>query len=259
MIASLPMYDFPELRAQTDALWQAIRVQLLARGLDEVPELLVRPEGALVDHWRLPGLLLSHTCGYPLMRLLPDVHVLGSFSVMAGGSAAAGRYRSVIVARADDARSSGGVAAFDGAGVAANDDGSLSGWVSLGWALSQAGARPGSVVFTGAHAMSVVAVRDGQADLASIDAHSYALFQRHRPDAVRGLVVVGEGPEVAVTPLVTARADLVEVLRDAVGVAILALPAEVLSALMITGWVPHGREDHMPVLDLARVASAALP
>jgi len=258
VIASLPMYDFPELRAQTDALWQAIRSQLRDRGVGDVPERLTRPEGELADHWRLPELLLSHTCGYPVVRLLPDLHVLGSFGVVAGGSSPAGRYRSVLVARADDPRSPGGVAAFDGARVAANDDGSLSGWISLGWALSQVDARPGSVVFTGAHAMSVVAVRDAEADLASIDAHSFALFREHRPDAVRGLVVVGQGPEVAVTPLITARGDLVEVLRSAVGDALEALPAEVLSALMITGWVPHGRDDHLPVLELARTALSAL-
>ena len=238
MIASLPMYDFPELRAQTDALWQAIRSQLLDRGVADVPELLTRPEGELADHWRLPELLLSHTCGYPVVRLLPDLHVLGSFGVAAGGSAPPGRYRSVLVARADD--------------------GSLSGWISLGWAFSQADARPGPVVFTGAHAMSVVAVRDAEADLASIDAHSFALFREHRPDAVRGLVVVGQGPEVAVTPLITARGDLVEVLRSAVGDALEALPAEVLSALMINGWVPHGRDDHLPVLELARTALSVL-
>ena len=111
--------------------------------------------------------------------------VLGSFAVVGGGDQP-GRYRSRLVARADDPRIGGGVAAFGGATAAANDDGSLSGWVSLGWAFGQAGALPGAVRFTGQHALSLLLVRDGLADIASIDAHSYALFCRHRPDSVAG-------------------------------------------------------------------------
>ena len=257
-VASLPMYDFPELRGHTDALWDAIAVQLRALGVDAVPRTLTRPDGPLVDHWLRPDLLLSHTCGYPVVRQLPGIHVLGSFSVVAGSSHA-GHYRSVVVARGDDRRVRGGLAAFEGASVAANDDGSLSGWVSLGWALAEAGIAPGQVTFTGQHALSVAAVRDRVADLASIDAHTYGLFCAHRADAVAGLVVVGHGPEVAVTPLVTARGELVDTLRSAVAAALVGLSTDVLRALMITGWVPHDRTDHEPVLELARKALSVLP
>ena len=61
------------------------------------------------------------------------------------------------------------------------------------------------------------------------------------------------------TPLICAQPDMVPALRRAVGVAIESLPPQVLSALMITGWVPHGREEHRHVLDLAATAASGLP
>jgi ABC-type phosphate/phosphonate transport system substrate-binding protein len=258
MYASLPMYDFPEIREHTDLVWGHLAAAARRNGLGDVPSLLTRPDGLLVDHWRRDDIFLSHTCGYPLVRALPNVHVLGSFSVEAGRSRP-GYYRSVIVARADDPRSAIGLAAFDGAPVAANGDDSLSGWVSLGWAMAEAGISAGPITFTGAHALSVLAVRDGIADAASIDAHSYALFSQHRPDSVAGLIVIGHGPEVAVTPLITARGELVDPLRAVVAEAVESLPQESLRALMITGWVPHGRAEHEPVKALAERALTVLP
>ena len=37
MIASLPMYDLPETRSATDALWAGIARHLRAEGVAEVP------------------------------------------------------------------------------------------------------------------------------------------------------------------------------------------------------------------------------
>ena len=256
-MASLPMYDFPEIRAHTNDLWAGMAHELIAVGIDDVPSALTRPDGPLVVHWRDNSLLLSQTCGYPVVRQLPDIHVLGSFAVVSGAERP-GHYRSVLVARRSDSRSLHGVAGFSGARAAANDDGSLSGWVSLGWAFAEAGASPGPVTFTGQHALSVVAVRDGHADIASIDSHSYSLFARHRPESVEGLVVVGHGPEVAVTPLFTAHTELVEPIRSAVARALNSASPKVLSELMITGWVSHGREDHDHVVQLAERALAVL-
>ena len=260
MIASLPMYDFPELVAHTDGLWQAIARHLTHCGVAPVPSALVRPSGALHDHWLDPGLLLSQTCGFPLVRVLTEAqHVLGSFAVTCGNPDRPGWYRSVIVCRADDARASDGLAAFDGAPVASNDVGSLSGWVSLGVALADAGIGPGPVTFTGGHAFSVEAVRAGVADLASIDAHSFSLFSAHRRVAVEGLRVIGHGPEVAMTPLFTAHAELVAVLREAVGAAMETIPPATRTALQIGGFVEGGREMHARVMELAAKAMTVMP
>lgn len=259
MIASLPMYDFPELVAHTDALWEEIARQLTHRGVASVPATLERPSGPLHDHWLDPRLLLSHTCGFPLVRVLTEAQlVLGSFAVASGRPGRPGWYRSVLVCRNDDARAPGGVAGFDGAPVAINDAGSLSGWVSLGAALADAGIRPGPITFTGAHAASVEAVRSGVADLASVDAHSFSLFSAHRPAAVEGLRVIGHGPEVAMTPLFTAHAELVSVLRASVVAAVDAIAPATRMALQIDGFVAGGREMHGQVPGLAAKAMTVM-
>ena len=260
MIASLPMYDLPEILAHTDALWEEIARQLTDRGVASVPSTLERPSGALHGHWLNPRLLLSQTCGFPLVRVLTDAqHVLGSFVVASGNPARPGWYRSVVVCRADDARASDGVAGFDGAPVAVNDAGSLSGWVSLGVALAEAGIHPGPITVTGAHAVSVAAVRSGSADLASIDAHSFSLFSAHRPCAVEGLQVIGHGPEVAMTPLITSHSELVGVLREAVAAAVREIAPPTRTALQIDGFVVGGRAMHDGVLGLAAQASTVMP
>ncbi len=260
MIASLPMYDFPELVAHTDALWTEIAQQLTRRAVASVPSTLVRPSGSLHGHWLDLELLLSQTCGFPLVRVLTDAqHVLGSFAVATGSPDRPGWYRSVLVCRTDDARASTGVNGFHNAPVAINDAGSLSGWVSLGVALADAGIRPGNITFTGGHAFSADAVRRGVADLASIDAHTFALLSAHRPAAVEGLRVIGHGPEVAMTPLITANAELVPVLREAVVAALDAVDSATRTALQLVGFVDGGREMHGQVRELAAKAMTVMP
>ena len=93
-IAALPMYDWPELRNETDALWANMRRRFLDHGID-APENLVRRNGdlppvpggirsadgtviaadpATLDPdgfdlsvlWRHPDLLISNTCWGPM-------------------------------------------------------------------------------------------------------------------------------------------------------------------------------------------------
>ena len=64
MIASLGMYDWPELRRATDAWWMGLRRHLVAAGFRDVPETFLRD--ANHEAWRSDALLLSQTCGYPL-------------------------------------------------------------------------------------------------------------------------------------------------------------------------------------------------
>ena len=67
-LAILPMYDWPGVRDETDALWTAIRTALLDTGLD-APEALTR-DIDLMEAWLSPDLLLGQTCGLPFTRAL---------------------------------------------------------------------------------------------------------------------------------------------------------------------------------------------
>jgi len=72
MIASLPMYDLPELRTATDAWWSGMAAALRRAGIDPVPDQLTRVD-SIAAVWRDPNLLLSQTCGYPLVREMADI------------------------------------------------------------------------------------------------------------------------------------------------------------------------------------------
>lgn len=102
-IAALPMYDWPESRADTDAEWQGLRARLMAAGID-APENIVRRNGDLpavaggildgegrviapdpatlpsseLDFptlWKHPALLFAQTCWGPMEEGL-DKHVI---------------------------------------------------------------------------------------------------------------------------------------------------------------------------------------
>ena len=63
MIASLPMYDWDEVRAPTDRLWGLVRDNLRASGV-AAPDALQRG-GDMWGDWLHPDLILSQTCGFP--------------------------------------------------------------------------------------------------------------------------------------------------------------------------------------------------
>jgi len=67
-VASLPMYDLPEVRAHTATWWKAVAAQLADAQLPlAVPQELLAP-GDGADYrgaWRSDRLLLSQTCGLP--------------------------------------------------------------------------------------------------------------------------------------------------------------------------------------------------
>ena len=126
-IAALPMYDWPEVRAEVDAQWAEMRQRLRASGID-APERLVRrnadmppvpggirdghgqviacdpaslpPDGLdLFTLWRHPNLILCQTCWGPLETsdLAGFVEVVGQpdYSDVEGGEG--GFYSSAIV------------------------------------------------------------------------------------------------------------------------------------------------------------------
>jgi ABC-type phosphate/phosphonate transport system substrate-binding protein len=101
-IAALPMYDWPEVRTETNAQWARIRDALRTAGID-APEKLTRETGDLYDFWRRPDILFAQTCWGPMGDGLAEhVHVIGQpdYSDVEGGEGQL--YRSVVVMRADN-------------------------------------------------------------------------------------------------------------------------------------------------------------
>lgn len=242
MIASLPMYDRPELRAETDRYWALIREELAARGID-APEGLRRGDAVLMPQWEDPELILSQTCGFPYRaRLHGRVDLVGTPDFGNEGCPP-GYYRSILIARADDPRE--GFAEFDGARIAFNDGMSQSGWAApINHAAAQ-GIRLLPGLETGSHRASFLAVAEGRADLAAIDALTWALISEF--EDVSGVKVVGATDPTPALPYITAKGRDAGAIFAAVAAAIARLDVQDRDRLHLRGIVAIPAEAYLAV------------
>jgi hypothetical protein len=225
MIAALPMYDRPELRAETDRLWSAIRDALRARGID-APEGLTRDREPW-DLWQSPDLILAQTCGLPFRARLHGRVALVATPDHDLPGCPPGHYCSVILAC--------GRALPDRPRVAINDRLSQSGWAALhAWTGARA-MRLGPVTVTGSHAASARAVASGTAELAAIDAQTW----RHliRFDGADPALEIARTPPTPGLPLITAATRDPAPIRAALADALLDLPQDIRAALDLHGFV----------------------
>lgn len=203
MIASLPMYDWPEVRDATDRWWQGLSRYLgVKMGLDRSP-----------DHfapWRRPDLAFSQTCGYPFTHEFKGLlHYLATPHYAVPGCEAAD-YCSLIMARVNQP-----LAAFRGGVAAVNNADSMSGMLALKLVFAPfatGGKFFASAFESGGHIKSMLAVRDGQADVCAIDAVCVAMARRYRPDYLKDLVEIARSPLVPGLPYVT-RGGNIEAMR----------------------------------------------
>ena len=200
MIASLGMYDFGALMGANDRFWALIRDHLRAAGID-APDALIRGEDAFWPTWQSPDLLLSQTCGYPFRAQLhgntrqvctPDYGL---------PDAAPGHYYSNFVVRHDDPRTN--LADFDSAPFAFNEDLSQSGWAAPQNHVAKLGLRLPPTYRSGGHRRSARAVADGVADIAALDAVTWALMQDVDP-VVQELRVIARTEPTPGLPYITA-------------------------------------------------------
>lgn len=172
----------------------------------------------LLPHWRDDQLLLSQTCGYPFVELLPDVQLVGTFLSSAQGCDGQ-RYRSWLVARSADENLT--LSDFRGRRAVCNSNDSHSGFNSLRYViapLAQDGKFFSATRFSGSHRQSLAALRAGEADIAAIDCITWALLRRNFPQELAGLEIIGETPLCAALPLITSAktdAATLEKLRSA--------------------------------------------
>ena len=258
--ASLPMYDLPEVRDDTDRLWAAIAEELRDGGVRGVPDSLERP----ADHhdaWRRPGLLLSQSCGYPVATELRDALRVVATPHYAAPGCDGNRYSSVVVVRASSRITTLG--ALRGAVCAYNSRDSQSGYNAFRSLIAPIAAGApffAEAVATGAHAASIDAVRDGRADVCAVDCVTWALLARHRSASLEGLEILCRSEPAPGLPLVTARdrtnAEL-ETIRRAL-VRAFARPdlTDTRDALLIRGLSVSTLDTYEPLLAMERAAVA---
>lgn len=250
-VAALGMYDLPEVRSATDAWWTVVAECLRDAGLDGVPARLDRGRPPS-DVWRDPALLLTQTCGYPLTHGFAGALTAVAVPSYAAEGCTPGRYRSAFVVRADDPAKD--LADLRGRRAAANEPDSQSGCNALRAAVAPlaAGARFfAAVAWTGAHRVSLAAVRDGTADVAAIDAVTFALLARHAPAETEGLRVLAWSAAAPALPYATRRGIAPEQRQRLVS-GLLAAAAHPDAAapcrtLLLTGMAPVDDAAYLPI------------
>ena len=188
------MYDWPEVREATDALWAGISRRLgVALPLDRRAD--------HISAWREPGLLFSQTCGYPFTHeFRGKLKLVATPHYGVEGCDGPG-YCSFIMAREHQP-----LEALRGRRAAVNNRDSMSGMLALKLVFAPLAAHGqffGEVIETGGHLRSLAAVRDGKADVCATDAVCVALARRYRPDELAGLVEIARSPMVPALPYVT--------------------------------------------------------
>jgi len=201
MISALPMYNSNPSRVAE--FWSAISEKLRESPGFDMPSELAWPSD-LLKHWQSKDLLISQACGYPLVTELKDkVRVVGAFHYRVPGCLGY-MCRSQLVVRANDSVTT--LRDLRGRRVAYNGTDSQSGYNSLRALvapLANNGKFFNGSLKTGSHQKSVMAVRDGLADIASIDCVSLAGFMKYTPEVARHIRVLGQSSSYPGLPLIT--------------------------------------------------------
>ena len=251
--AALPLYDWPELREATDGFWSILAQRLEAAGLSAPVELTRDQDPAIL--WDSPGLLISQSCGLRHVDGAARGTRIICAPVYEVEGCGAGRMSAVILGRRDGPAD---LAALQGARYAVEGPDSRFARAAL---LDAIGAPAlGETVWAPTPREALIALADGRAEAACLDALSWALARLHEP-AAAGLVPLAWTDAVAAPPFVTSaltetgdrariRAALVETLLD-------PRSEPLRQALGFARVVALGDPDYDPLRRLARLARSA--
>ena len=202
LFASLPWYDLPEIRDNNDALWDAIAAALRDQGLADVPEALDRTLPYGFD-WN-GRCLFTQTCGYPIFTTSRGHFRVLGIPVYSADGCDGHLHRSFIIVRKGSRF--GSLEDLRDGVFAVNEPDSNSGMNlprHLFAPLNREGRFFRARIVSGSHVASAELVRDGAADAAAIDCVTFALLQRHRPDAIAELSIIAHSAATPAPPFVT--------------------------------------------------------
>ncbi|CCD38427.1 ABC-type phosphate/phosphonate transportsystem,periplasmic component [Candidatus Paraburkholderia kirkii UZHbot1] len=230
------MYNVtPALAANWRTLLERVRANL-ADWLNARDDTLaiVDPAPELTAFWLRDDVLLSQTCGYPLVHALAD------------------RVRLVAAPSIEACR---------GLRAAYNADDSNSGMNLLRHAVvpfARDGRFFGSVTQTGSHLASLRALAENRADIAAIDCVILAFVQSHLPELAGAVRVLGTTASVAALPFIAST----RVPEEAIDTLLRALTdaldqdAALARQLRLKGFLKRTPSDYAPILACERDAIA---
>jgi len=201
MIASLPMYDRPANAAAHDRLWALIHRHLAGDGI--ASPLTLDRTVRYRDTWNRPDLVLGQICVMPYRETFTgDVTLIGA-SDYGLDDCDPGYFRALFVCRADDPRD---LPAFAQTRFVANAKHSYSGYQSAQRAFAARQLVLPDPIISGAHDASVIAVANGTADFACIDAQTWRMQQHDLPQA-QNLRVIAPSAQAPGQSFITRQSD----------------------------------------------------
>ena len=201
MIATLPMYDWPELRDANEALWECLRDAFRQFGFDAPKHLSQADENE--SHWLRSDLMFSQTCGYPFaLNLNGQVDLLATpvYDVQGCGK---GTYRSAVVVSKNALFQT--MESTQGTRLVYNDANSLSGFQCLKPKVGNPNAWFSDLLESGSHRQSAQSVAHGRCDIAAIDAICWAYIQRYDVEVAEQLRVLEWTDEFPALPFISAK------------------------------------------------------
>ena len=253
-LTELLMYIAPEPIRQANERWLALILERLGATRGNAEGL------SLMDLWLSPNLLLTQTCGYPLMTALRGkVRVLGRPRYELPDSSA-GNHCSLLLSRVDEPRRT--LADFHGSRGVINGEDSNSGMNLLRHRLAplqRNGQFFAGVGISGSHRESLRWLREDLADLAAIDSVTYAYLARYAAEEVAGLRVVTRSAFSPTLPYITAASvsdeqaeEILRVMNQTLG----ELP-QVAEILGLREVLPARESDYQIILDYQQEAEAS--
>lgn len=242
MIASLMMYDRPEVSAHTQLYWQHLRAALEGRGI-AAPKSLSN-QADVWEVWQSPDLVLSQTCGMPYRtRLHGNVQLVGTPDYGLPDMPP-GHYASAFVVRADDPRRT--LAEFGSARFAYNQTESQSGFAAPYQAAKAAGFWFADRAPSGGHLASARMVAEGKADIAALDGVTWHMIET-LDDFASDLRVLSWTAPTPGLPYITGQGRDADTIYEAVAEAIREMPEDTRAALGLRGIVKIPSETYLAV------------
>ncbi len=240
MIASLPMYDWPEMHHIHDDFWRLLRNNLLARGID-APQDLTHSNNE-DSYWLLPELLFSQTCGYPFSTFLSGKVRYLTTPVFDVAGCDNGYYSSALVVYNDaniDANN------MKGKKFAYNSNNSWSGYRTVITEFGRLEECFGSLIESEGHRNSARLVATGKADVAALDAVCWYLLQYYEPETANKLKVIFWTNMRPSLPFITSLKT-----SESVAQNIVAAIKEVIASAEFANI-----RDHLPLVDCVNIDS----
>ena len=244
MTSDLSMYVAPGRVRQAQENWLERTLELIGERRWQEPPV------DFPSRWLSPELLLSQTCGYPLVTSLRGkVRLIGRPSFELPHSFG-GYHCSLILCRTNSPITD--LAGFSGSHGLINADDSNSGMNLFRHTLSKVkeGRFFSTVSFTGAHRESIRRLKNHEGDLASIDSVTYDYLDKFQPEELKGLKIIARSDVSPCLPYITSvlrTEDEVSKIRFAMNEALKQLP-EVAQDLAIKEVLPASEEDYEVLL-----------